>query len=403
MAQRAREKPNGAVYGVLPWAIVAATLYVLLTVVSRTPRLFRIGMGLGRGLVIGYVVPNSPADIAGLEVRDRVVELDGHPIYTRNRFRFLSAAHQAGDTISIDIERPGGERLAVPVKLEPAVDAPQGALVVFTVGLAFLITGTTVYILRPEEQVSRVFFWACVAMSLSYGTPYANHPWLGLLETVAFFAPSLIVHLFLVFPLRRLWFSTAWGKALVYAPAVILFSLSSLASLGVARVDMVHVVTWAPSYIVVGAAVGLGIVLYTMATAEKPVIRQQLKWIAWGIGTAAGLNALHLITSLSSLWPELIDLDLVNWSVLVVPLAFAFSILRYRLFDIDTVINKSIVYVVLVLGIIASYFVVGWLLIELRVGFYLTSPAAVAILVVLLSVLFSPLYRAVQRAVDRVM
>ena len=66
MAQRARDKPNRSLYGILPWALAVATLYVLLTVVSRTPRLFRIGLGLGPGLVIDYVLPGGPGDVAGL-------------------------------------------------------------------------------------------------------------------------------------------------------------------------------------------------------------------------------------------------------------------------------------------------------------------------------------------------
>jgi signal transduction histidine kinase len=403
MAQNVRVRQNYAFSRWLPWAVIAGTLFVLLTVVLRVPTLFRIGLGLARGLVVHLVVPDSPADMAGFEVGDRLLVLDGQPLYSRNHFRYLSRSYQAGDTITIGVERPDGRQVKLRVRLAQALDAPQGALILFFVGLAFLVIGSTVYFHNRGDLASQVFLVACVVMAYSYGTPYANHPLLGQLETLAFFAPSLIVHLFLVFPLCRSWILTLWGKLVVYAPGFVLFAVANLTMLGVLRVDVLSVLVWAPTYIVLGAAVGLAIVIHTMVTAERPVIRQQLKWLAWGIGIVAVLNGLHLALEWAGIWPGLISLSLANWSALIVPVAFAFSILRYRLFDIDTVINRSIVYIVLVLAIIVLYFVVGQLLAKLDVGFDLASPAAVAILVVLLSVLLMPLYRSVQRSVDRIL
>ena len=70
MAGTARGGQSSVAIRGLPWVVVAGTLFVLLAVVFRTPMLFRLGIGFARGLVISFVVPDSSAATAGLQVGD---------------------------------------------------------------------------------------------------------------------------------------------------------------------------------------------------------------------------------------------------------------------------------------------------------------------------------------------
>jgi hypothetical protein len=285
-------------------------------------------------------------------------------------------------------------------------EATTAALILFLVGLAFLAIGGFVFGLQPQGESSFVFVLCCVAFAFSYGVAYARNQWLGLLENLAFFVPSLIIHFFLVFPVRRSWFCRVWHRLLLYVPGGVLFVLSVLTALAIVRLDLLYVLYWAPTYQSVGALIGLGFLLYTFFTAKQPVVRQQLKWIVWGVGIAATLNVAFIIVERTGLLSASIRtglIDLANWSVLCVPVAFAFSIARYRLFDIDMVINRSIVYVVLTILVVSSYYVLIRFLIALDADLDFASPLMVAIPVILLSVLLDPLRQQVQRIVDRVM
>lgn len=403
MTQVAGVRPKRVLLRVLPWVATVGTLLALLMVVLQVSTLFWIGLKPGRGMVIEYVAPGGPANTAGLRVGDRLTSIDGHAVWSRNHFRFLMRSFRAGDTVAMGVERPDGRVETLTVVLAQDQVAAQNALVLFVVGLAFVVVGVLVHTLYPDEQGCCAFLLTCVAVALSYGTAYASNSWLGLLENAAFLVPSLVVQLFVTFPVRRWWISRAWGKGAVLGPGIVLCTVAVLTAVGVLQVDVLYTRRWAPVSVVLGAAAGLGILLYTMAYAQQPVVRQQLKWIAWGIGAAAALNGLSLLFDRIDVLPAPIGLGLANWVVLIVPVAFALSILRYRLFDVDTVINRSIVYVVLVLAVLSLYLLVDQALALLDIGVTATSPVAVALLVVVLTVTLSPFYRVVQGVVDRMM
>jgi signal transduction histidine kinase len=388
---------------ILPWLAIAGTALALLTVVFETPTLYSIGIGFDRGLYLNYVAPASPADVAGLSVGDRLLSVGGRAIHTRNRFRFIGRYYHHGDVMSVDIERPGGERLTVPLVLNQHGMQAVRTVQLFTVGLAFLGVASLVYAFGPKREESTVFVLASIAVACSYGVANANQPWLGLLENLAFLAPSLIVHLFLVFPFRHGWVAKHWVKVLLYVPGVTMFAFVTLQMLGYVQIDLLSVWQWAPTSIVIGGLLGAAILVLSMRRTKDPLVRQQLKWIAWGIGVGATLNGVYVFARLADLSLGLTSLDIANWSVLVVPVSLGFSILRYGLFDVDTVISQSAVYVLLGSMAFLVYYLVAQLFATLGLGLAPNSPAVVAALVMLLAVLLAPLSRSVNSAVDSVM
>lgn len=403
MAQQDRARSGKRFPRALPWFAATATLVVLLVVAIEVGGLYQLGINVDPDLNVIHVSAGDQADRSGVRTGDRLLAIGGQTIRSRNHLRFLCRAYRAGDVLPLQVERAAGDVEWLQIELEHEASRSRGALILFAVSLAFLAVGSLVYAFASSDRGAVAFFAVCVAMALSYGTAYASHSWLGLLEHVAFFAPSLIIYLFLIFPEPRWWADRVWGKLVVFVPGVLLTVLCTLSSMGVLQTDVLYVLRWAPLGIAIGAAVGLVILVHSMLTTSRPMVRQQLKWIAWGMGVSVVVNGLALFFDLTGVYPGLISVDLANWSVIVVPITFAFSILRYRLFDIDTVINQSIVYVVLTLVVIAAYALVGHALSVLGTGLDATSPVPVSLLVVVLTVLFSPLYRGVQQVVDRVM
>ena len=121
------------------------------------------------------------------------------------------------------------------------------------------------------------------------------------------------------------------------------------------------------------------------------VERQQLKWII------AALLATFAIGIMNSHLPE--PVYFASWALL--PIAFCVAILRYRLYEIDVIIRKTLVYAMLVAVLATVYLggvsALGWALRDLAGG---SSAVAVTLSTLAVALAFQPLRRRLQRAVD---
>ena len=136
--------------------------------------------------------------------------------------------------------------------------------------------------------------------------------------------------------------------------------------------------------------------------------RQQLKWVAFGFGF---LTILFIGTTALVKSPLGRDLfgDRVPADALPVPFAIAFSalpisigiaILRHRLYDIDVLINRSLVYGALSATLAATYFLAVLALETILRPITAGSEVAVALSTLAIVALFAPLRRRIQEAVD---
>lgn len=216
---------------------------------------------------------------------------------------------------------------------------------------------------------------------------------------------SLLLFLF-IFPDGR--FVPRWTSVLVIVSIVgILFALlrtsGSLAE--------------SPPYVIAlillsGAVTGVIAQIYRYARVSGPMQRQQTKWVVLGIVTAlVGHIMLLLLAPLfsPSLTPpglqatpyDLAGTTGVTLFSLLVPLSIGIAILKYRLYDIDLIINRTLVYGVLTACVIGLYvLVVGYLGALFHAdGNLLISLVAAG----LVAVLFAPLRDRLQRGVNRLM
>jgi signal transduction histidine kinase len=141
---------------------------------------------------------------------------------------------------------------------------------------------------------------------------------------------------------------------------------------------------------------------------SSPEGRQQTKWVVFGIMAAISVQVGSiLLTSpftgagLPALLYSVSDVTVVTLAYLLIPLAIGVAILRYRLYDIDLVINRALVYGVLSACVVGIYvLVVGYL------GGLLGTDGDLAISLFttgVVAVLFAPLRDRLQRSVNRLM
>ncbi len=168
-----------------------------------------------------------------------------------------------------------------------------------------------------------------------------------------------------------------------------------------------------PVYLLIAFGVGIYAQLYRYFRVASPTERQQIKWVIVGlvgfVGIAVGV-LLPLDALLTSQAPGMdsaralilstIPDTLFRILSLFIPISIAISVLRYRLWDIDIIISRTLVYGILTVGIVVSYI----LLVGLLGTLFNTNVnlAAALVTTALTAPFFQPLRARVQRAVNRV-
>ena len=126
--------------------------------------------------------------------------------------------------------------------------------------------------------------------------------------------------------------------------------------------------------------------------------RQQLKWLASGV-TVAAVSLLIGLTVPDGVSPVVSDLaNALSLGILALPVCVGVAVLRYRLYDIDRILSRTLAYAIVTGLLIGVY--AGLVLLATRVLSFHT-PVAVAASTLAAAALFSPLRRRVQRRVDR--
>jgi hypothetical protein len=143
-------------------------------------------------------------------------------------------------------------------------------------------------------------------------------------------------------------------------------------------------------------------------------VRQQIKWIAFAASLVAFTYLIAMVASLihpsdawltagSVLWLNLLTIAALV-SFVTIPIAVGFAILRYRLYEIDIIINRTLVYGSLTVTLALLYF--GSVTATQAIFRSLTSQQeqpqlAIVASTLLIAALFTPLRRRIQSFIDR--
>ena len=146
-----------------------------------------------------------------------------------------------------------------------------------------------------------------------------------------------------------------------------------------------------------------GIVLALLSQVHRywqvsgPVERQQTKWFVFGVAVFVAMFPLVPLV------PFLARIEAVNGSFIltVIPLAVGVALLRYRLWDVDVVIRRTVGYAILTGLLALVYF--GSIVVLQRVLAPFTGDSTLATILstLLIAALFLPLRRRIQELIDR--
>jgi signal transduction histidine kinase len=165
---------------------------------------------------------------------------------------------------------------------------------------------------------------------------------------------------------------------------------------------------WTGLMVAGGAAAGIAAQIYRYVRVSDPLQRQQTKWVVLGVTGALATSIVFAFAG--PLFPtigrpetgyDLTSATTITLAYLFIPVTLGLAILRYRLWDIDVVINRALVYGVLTIGLAGLYLVVvGGLQALFQARGHLPSSLLATALI---AVLFAPLRGRLQTAVNRLM
>jgi hypothetical protein len=296
----------------------------------------------------------------------------------------------------------------------------NGAVAIVFIG-GFATVGALLAWKRPGNPIG----WLLSAIGLVvavavFGVFLAHFPrtltlanWLGFLYFLEFGLCAFVVLLFPTgkLPSRR-WRPVAWaaGAGLAgwvlgcaFAPMLITVSPATRNPFGVTGPagDIFNIMAGVGGVLIaatgLAAIVSLALRYRRAGTAE----RAQLKWLVYavvliGVAELAGIAIGRIMGPTDA--ANNLQNAVSSGAVALVPVAIGIAVLRYRLYDIDRVISRTLAYAIIT-GLLAGIYA-GLVLLTTHV-FRVHTPVAVAAATLAAAALFSPVRRRVQQMVDR--
>lgn len=361
------------------------------------------------------VPADSAGERAGIKAGDFLLSVNQQPtprIASLTREMYRTKIYGSANYV---ISR-GGIRIDVPVILDSAdVSINLGMRLI---ALVYLGIGLYVLFRRWTAPHATHFYIFCLASFVMYSFLYTSK--LNVFDQTIYWGwivagalqPALFLHFALSFSGR-----SQKRKALVllltYTPAALIIALQVYAMLRWQATELL-------AHRLDQAAMAYLDAFYILATllfsaqyrhaGKQPgpdtgqvLRRQQLKWLTRG-------SVLSVVPfSLLYVFPYLLDRgtpDLVQnlaiLSLVILPLTFAWAIVRYRLMDVDLIFKRGVIYTLATASLVGFYFVVVAVAAEL-VHTRLPSAGVYGLLaaIIITSALFDPIKRAIQNRVDR--
>jgi two-component system NtrC family sensor kinase len=384
---------------------------------SRQPGIDATFEQSDRGLQVREVARGGEARKAGLASGDLLLEIDRHPIGDKVDLNFELLQRKIGQAVRLTLQK-NGETIYASLPLTRQYD--WFFLVVnFLAGLLTWIMGVSVFVRKPQGQVVRLYLFCSLTLSLALLVPRSGYPFgpeqisfvLPSFQMMAYtLLPALFFHFCVIFPREEE--ASLKRKPVIYSgyvPAVALIGLLELFYWRYISSDSLVLFHTYSSlflvfriYLVAYVLLGLSALYQTYRKLEFLEEKRKIRWIFWGIvvGTFPFLF-LHTLPDIllgHSLIPEVVK----SLFVLLIPVSFAFSILRYRTMNVDVVINRSLVYSLLTGFVLGIYLLVAGLLGNVLYKLTGYQGSLFPILATLVAaVLFTPAKNRIRTLVDK--
>jgi class 3 adenylate cyclase len=360
------------------------------------------GFSVMDNLLVGLGVERG-----GLEPFDFVRAMNGRLLASGQDIHDEVRRHPPGTTFHYLVNRRGTLVEAdITSKVAPARDFARFLLEGLLPGLLFLGLGAAVLVLKPGAPDARVFLLFCVIWFVTaalYRDAVTTYRFDAVFLTAWAFSPALYLHLAQSFPQPRPWslrhprvIWLAYGVSALFA-LLLQTHHSSVSPSEFLLIPIVSAVYWVSSLVVLIVALAM-----TAWCGSTALGRQRARVLL--VGFALGQLAPVLGTTIEAVTGMTVPYLNLLWKLdFLFPLAVAYAMVRYELFDVRAAVRVGTIYGLVTGVVIAAYAgaITGLNVVFTRLGMG-ESPLTTAVVLALAVVLFlNPVYTRAQRVVDR--
>ena len=358
-------------------------------------------------VVAVYVAPDSPGEKAGVHKGDRLISIADLTIQRALDVTAVLARLGAWKKVEYKILHNGVEVPSNVIIGEAERDST--IFYQYAVGAVYLAIGLFVYFRRGSAPRALHFFILCVTSFILFTFHYSGKlnnfdkvVYLGNL-VAGFLAPTLFLHFCCVFPEPQNWIRKRGVALLVYIPGMALLATHLGFVYGwVNTAAPILEMRWLLDRVWLGFLcamylVGAAVLTSQLRHADDPVVRRQLTWLR--NGAVAGIlpfAAIYVVPYLMGVAPTH-AMNLAVLSLPLIPLTWAYAILRYRLMDVDIIFQEGYVYTLATLCVLGIFYSV---IFSVSKTGDLSGTAMVA-LILIAAFVFQPIRKWIQEQLDR--
>jgi PAS domain S-box-containing protein len=353
------------------------------------------------------ISPDSPAARSLIKTGDRLVKINGSKIGSSVDATITLVGIGILRSATYTMQREGIEFDAKVIVRERI--AASAIYYQYAVGLLYLITGMFVFFRRSRAPRAMHFYILCLASFVLSSFHYTGK--LNSFDKVIYwgnviagvFAPTIFLHFALTFPAPRTWLRTWWRTVLLYVPAVLFTMLSFGFASGVAKtavsllelrwtLDQFWLLLLSVAYLLGALALSL-----EFRRTKDMVIRQQLKWLRNGVVLGAvPFTAISVVPYLMGVVPGPY-MSMASLFLALIPITWAYAILRYRLMDVDLIFQQGYAYTLATLSVLGIFYALILTIKPLEE----MDPSAIALLIMIAAFIFQPIRNWMQEQLDR--
>ncbi|UCE40040.1 MAG: GHKL domain-containing protein [Candidatus Aminicenantes bacterium] len=374
---------------------------------------FLITMATLYGYTLCRHRPGLPQEIKPYAEKGLLVQVNDIEIKSDQDIEFIFCRKRAGEWATFYVKTEDGvEKKMGRIENHYLLPYPDIYLVI---GSFLIIMAFVVFLLRPQEMRARIFYWASLVASCSLivngGFYCLTKDWLSYIPGILFYAfypliPTLVLH----FSLTFLWTRRKLLDFLIYFPAVFyiivleyLFLVSTLtSSIDLYRQYQSFFANLFRGYFILYFLLSFLALIMSYRRAELVEHKAQIKWILYGLFFGVGPMLFMYQFPRMLINRPLISEDLVPVFVIFILVAFGISIFRFKLMNIELIINRSLVYSILTIFTIAFYLSFVQIIQILFARFFAIQQTTISVTgAFAVALAFNPARKKIQEIVDK--
>lgn len=377
------------------------------------------------GVLARDISSESPAADAGLQAGDLLLSINGEPVRTTEEVSQQVFGLGVGALGQYRVMRQGQN---APMEIEVLLEAQQRPAGVRNylqiVGALYLLMGLYVFFRRFTAPRATHFYLFCLTSFVLFVFSYTGKLdafdwaiyWTSV--TALLLQPALFAHFCLVYPwtgqgsgwqeqpVRKPW-NTRRGLIWIYGSAATLWTAHLAVASGLLRfsVPLVEVRELLDrmeiGYLVVMFMAGIVLLASAYRMARSVAVRKQMLWVLGGsvlavVPFAAIYAAPYYWGTIPGDWMNLSALSLI-----FLPLAFSYAIIRHRLLDVDLILGRGIAYTLTTGVLVGLYLAVAALAgNSFRTNFPAAGTLGLVLAVIATGLLFQPLARLIRAKLE---